>query len=104
MILNELPPPFWTVFSSKIFEVFFLFPVRGEKRKKDFFRKNTCEAGLASTIQKLKSQIFFIQCPINVSDSTMIQRKVSDEKYLKVDPGILRMRRAQCPSFDAYQW
>jgi len=51
VILNELPPPFWTVFSSKIFEVFFLFPVRGEKRKRDFFRKNTCEAGLASPIR-----------------------------------------------------
>jgi len=83
---------------------FFSSPLGGEKRKRDFFRKNTCEAGLASTIQKLKSQIFFIQCPINVSDSTMIQRKVSDGKYLKVDPGILRIRRAQCPSFDAHQW
>ena len=50
-ILSEPPPSFRTVFSSKIFEVFFLFPVRGEKRKRDFFRKNTCEAGLASPIR-----------------------------------------------------
>jgi hypothetical protein len=50
-ILSEPPPSFRTVFSSKIFEVFFLFPVRGEKRKRDFFRKNTCEAASTSTIR-----------------------------------------------------